>query len=68
MENAFKATGYLTETLARYAKIQEFCREVAGSTEIQGLEDSIVEVYIAILRFSAEVKKADEGSYLSKTD
>ena len=68
MENAFKATSYLTETLARYTKIQQFCREVAATTEINGLEDSIVEVYIAILQYSAEVKKADEGSKLSKTD
>jgi len=68
MEKAFEATGYLTETLARYAKIQIFCRDVAAMTDIEGLENSIVEVYIAILQYSAEVKKANNGSDLSKTD
>jgi hypothetical protein len=68
MENTFEATSYLTETLARYTKIQQFCREVDAITDIEGLENSIVEVYVAVLQYSAEVKKADQGSKFSKTD
>lgn len=64
MDEAFTASAYLAELLTRYGKIEAYYsfpdREIRGS--LTGpLEAAIVDVYTAILKYSAAVKSATEG-------
>ena len=53
----FEASTYLANLLARYANIEAHYRD-PQSIDVKELENGIVSVYVAILRYSAEVKES----------
>ncbi|ROV87403.1 hypothetical protein VSDG_09699 [Cytospora chrysosperma] len=62
-DEAFQATAFLSELLARYSRYEDHYRRVKFTQNgTEELEDAIVQVYVAILAYSNEVKKADDGS------
>ena len=63
-EAAFKSSEFLADILARYLILDENCRnkELASS---DGLDNAIVQVYKAVLEYTAEVKKRQKASVLS---
>ncbi|GAB1197529.1 hypothetical protein APSETT444_006825 [Aspergillus pseudonomiae] len=62
-EAAFKSSEFLADILARYLILDKHCRnkELASS---DGLDNAIVQVYKAILEYTAEVKKRQKASLL----
>lgn len=66
-DEAFQATAFLSELLARYSRYEDHYRRVKFTQNgTEELEDAIVQVYVAILAYSNEVKKADDGSINSE--
>ncbi|KNG82575.1 hypothetical protein ANOM_009752 [Aspergillus nomiae NRRL 13137] len=64
-EAAFKSSEFLADILARYLILDEHCRnkELASS---DGLDNAIVQVYKAVLEYTAEVKKRQKASVLNR--
>lgn len=63
-EAAFKSSEFLAEILARYVILDSHCREKKLPSS-DGLDNAIVQVYKAILEYTAEVKKRQSASRLS---
>ncbi|KAK3354077.1 hypothetical protein B0T25DRAFT_545945 [Lasiosphaeria hispida] len=69
MELSLAASGFLADLLARYAKTQTYYRKLSleyAESQTKELEDAIVDVYIAILKYSAAVKGANEASVINR--
>ncbi|OGM50248.1 hypothetical protein ABOM_001042 [Aspergillus bombycis] len=64
-EAAFKSSEFLADILTRYLILDKHCRnkELASS---DGLDNAIVQVYKAILEYTAEVKKRQKASALNR--
>ncbi|KAJ5726568.1 uncharacterized protein N7483_007925 [Penicillium malachiteum] len=60
-DNIFEASEYLARILSYYAIIDNKYRE-RGVESDQGLDDALLEVYAAVLEYTAEVKKAVDES------
>ncbi|RAK79543.1 uncharacterized protein BO72DRAFT_425227 [Aspergillus fijiensis CBS 313.89] len=60
-DDIFEAAEYLARNLSYYAIIDRHYRESRVESN-RGLEDALVEVYIAILQYTAEVKEAEKES------
>ena len=65
MDATFEASDYLAQLLARYAHYEAHYRK-PQITDSNQLEGAIVEVYVAVLRYSAEVKQIVQSSTSSK--
>lgn len=69
MEQSLAACNFLADLLARYVKIETHYRRVpfeGAHCDVGELENAIVNVYIAILKYSTAVKSAAEGSVISE--
>ncbi|KAE8347803.1 hypothetical protein BDV24DRAFT_157280 [Aspergillus arachidicola] len=64
-EAAFKSSEFLADILARYVILDSHCREKKLPSS-DGLDNAIVQVYKAILEYTAEVKKRLSGSRLNR--
>lgn len=60
-DDIFHAAEYLTGILSYYAILENHYRDRKVESD-RGLEDALVEVYTAILQYTAEVKKAENES------
>ena len=60
-DDIFHAAEYLAGILSYYAIIDNRYRERKVESD-RGLEDALVEVYSAVLQYTAEVKKAENES------
>ncbi|RAH85853.1 hypothetical protein BO86DRAFT_354734 [Aspergillus japonicus CBS 114.51] len=60
-DDIFEAAEYLARNLAYYAIVDSHYRERQVGSD-RGLEDALVEVYMAILQYAAEVKEAEKES------
>ncbi|OQE19034.1 hypothetical protein PENSTE_c016G01255 [Penicillium steckii] len=60
-DDIFEASEYLADRLAYYAIFENTYRKKEVESD-QGLEDALVELYIAVLEYAAEVKKAVQES------
>ncbi|XHG01776.1 hypothetical protein AWENTII_005149 [Aspergillus wentii] len=60
-DDIFEASEYLASTLFYYAIVDSHYLDRKVESD-QGLEDSLVEVYTAVLQYTAEVKKAEKES------
>ncbi|KAI9927693.1 hypothetical protein MW887_002545 [Aspergillus wentii] len=64
-EAAFKSSQFLADILARYVILDNYCRtEKLPSSD--GLDNAILQVYKAILEYTAEVKKRQSTSFLNR--
>ncbi|KAE8380182.1 hypothetical protein BDV26DRAFT_290576 [Aspergillus bertholletiae] len=64
-EAAFKSSEFLADILARYVILDAHCRKKKLSSS-DGLDNAIVQVYKAILEYTAEVKKRWDASLLNR--
>jgi hypothetical protein len=65
----FDASGFLSSVLEKYYRIQKLYQQAPfenADRDTAALEGAIRETYVAILKYSAAVKKAADGSFLSK--
>ncbi|PWY91628.1 hypothetical protein BO94DRAFT_574028 [Aspergillus sclerotioniger CBS 115572] len=60
-DDVFEAAEYLSRILSYYAIVDNHYRERKVASD-RGLEDVLVEVYMAVLQYAAEVKKAQNES------
>ncbi|KAJ1716558.1 hypothetical protein NYO67_1217 [Aspergillus flavus] len=64
-EAAFKSSEFLAEILTRYVILDDHCRKKKLPSS-DGFDDAIVQVYKAILEYTAEVKKRLNASRLNR--
>ncbi|RAH48293.1 uncharacterized protein BO95DRAFT_480367 [Aspergillus brunneoviolaceus CBS 621.78] len=64
-DDIFEAAEYLARNLSYYAIVDRHYRESQVESN-RGLEDALVEVYIAVLRYTAEVKEAEKESKVDR--
>lgn len=60
MDAIFEASDYLAQLLARYANIEAYYRDVQ-IPDTYDFENAIVNVYLAVLQYSAKVKSSERA-------
>ncbi|KAL4952024.1 hypothetical protein BDW69DRAFT_29203 [Aspergillus filifer] len=61
----FQSSGFLAEILARYTILDHYCR-IQGLPSSDGLDSAIVQVYKALLEYSAEIEKRQDAGKLDR--
>ncbi|KAL4968453.1 uncharacterized protein BDV14DRAFT_196758 [Aspergillus stella-maris] len=64
-EAVFESSGFLAEILARYTVLDHHCR-IQGLPSSDGLDSAIVQVYKALLEYSAEVERQQSAGKLDR--
>lgn len=65
LDKIFDASEFLADLLARYANIERrYCHPETSDSRY--LEEGIVDVYVAVLRYSAKVKTSQQANMSSK--
>lgn len=60
-DDLFEASEYLAKTISYYTIFDDYYRKMEVGSD-RGLEDALIEVYAAILEYTAKVKEAAKES------
>lgn len=69
MDHTFEASEYLAQQLVKYAQIELYYQRIpfdGAERNTADLENAMLQVYVAVLQYSAEVKKSLEASVACK--